>query len=266
VYSTLYRTERTWISLLSAALLVGAVSWLQVAPTYAASISWLVLPGPHLATEQALVLTSAPTNSIPMTPGTVSTPSTAITLKLVVKGTSTILSAAKLRKTTVSPYVVVNEGGGQYTLEHFSGKVTGYSTSGSGTATQTTVKFSFSLATFLRPKSCTRTPTGAPAGCVIPANHLNIGAKSSSPAHGTAIAIAVLATDVMGQRVRGYTGTIHFRSTSPATLPADYTFTSANAGFRAFKGVVFPAAGSNTVTVTDTAAGGTSGKRTFTVT
>jgi hypothetical protein len=266
IHGTARRLTPLWI----AALLVGFGSWLQVAPAQAAPVGWLILPGANLATAQALQISSFPSSStspISVTGG-LPTPSTTGKLKVVVKGKSRLLYAAKLRHTTISPYIVKLGTGGQYDREHPTGTVTGYSTSGSGSTAQTTVTFTISLTGVAGDpiKSCTATRFGAAAGCVLPASHLIIGSKSLSPAHGTAIGFAVLATDVLGQRVRGYTGTVHFTSTSPATLPADYTFTSGDAGLHVFKRVIFPSAGANTVTARDTGAANTFGKRTFNVT
>jgi hypothetical protein len=63
----------------------------------------------------------------------------------------------------------------------------------------------------------------------------------------------------------GYTGTVHFTSSDPqAVLPADYTFTSADAGQHTFA-VTLKTAGSQTVTVADTSGGAVSGQATVAV-
>jgi hypothetical protein len=71
---------------------------------------------------------------------------------------------------------------------------------------------------------------------------------------GQAGTVQVTAMDAFGNVATGYLGTVHFTSTDPsATLPADYTFTAADAGRRVFtNGVVLRTSGSRTVTVTDT--------------
>ena len=52
---------------------------------------------------------------------------------------------------------------------------------------------------------------------------------------GDLIALTVKATDTLGNAVTGYTGTVHFTSTDvQASLPADYTFTAADAGVHTF--------------------------------
>jgi hypothetical protein len=69
---------------------------------------------------------------------------------------------------------------------------------------------------------------------------------------GTSGSIRVTAADSSGTTATGYTGTIHFASTDPAAiLPADYTFTAADAGTRTFS-VMLGTAGTQSVTATDT--------------
>jgi hypothetical protein len=64
----------------------------------------------------------------------------------------------------------------------------------------------------------------------------------------------VTATDAYGNRIHGYLGTVHFSSSDPqAKLPADYTFTVADAGTHVFSGnVILKTAGTQSVTATDT--------------
>jgi Ca2+-binding RTX toxin-like protein len=70
---------------------------------------------------------------------------------------------------------------------------------------------------------------------------------------GEAHSIAVTALDNDHQRLPTYTGTVHFASTDPqAVLPADYTFTAADAGQHTFV-VTLKTVGFWSVTVTDTA-------------
>ena len=77
----------------------------------------------------------------------------------------------------------------------------------------------------------------------------------------------VKAVDANGDVVSTYVGTIQFTSTdASATLPANYTFTSADGGITSFtNGVTFLTAGSHTFTVTDASAGVSSTSSTFTV-
>jgi hypothetical protein len=70
---------------------------------------------------------------------------------------------------------------------------------------------------------------------------------------GTAQTITVTAKDAYGNIVKGYTGTVHFRSSDPqAVLPADYTFTPADGGVHTFSSTL-KTAGSRSITVIDTA-------------
>jgi hypothetical protein len=63
----------------------------------------------------------------------------------------------------------------------------------------------------------------------------------------------------------GYAGTVHFSSTDPqAALPANYTFTSTDAGTHSFP-VTLKTAGSITVTATDTVTSSETGSQTVTV-
>lgn len=65
----------------------------------------------------------------------------------------------------------------------------------------------------------------------------------------------------------GFRGTFHFASSdSQAVLPADYAFTSADAGMHVFSGVVLNMSGTVTITATDPATSFVSGVASFTVT
>jgi hypothetical protein len=73
---------------------------------------------------------------------------------------------------------------------------------------------------------------------------------------GMAFDLTVRAVDPFGQTALGYTGTVHFSSADPhgAALPADYPFTAADHGARAFPGgATLYTAGTWDVTATDTA-------------
>jgi RHS repeat-associated protein len=71
---------------------------------------------------------------------------------------------------------------------------------------------------------------------------------------GSSSTVGIEAQDsCKGNRVTGYTGSVRFSSSDPqATLPATYTFTAADAGFKSFpSGVVLRTAGTQTLVVTD---------------
>jgi hypothetical protein len=95
--------------------------------------------------------------------------------------------------------------------------------------------------------SITITPTAASQFSVV------------APAAVTALTpfcIIVTALDPYGNQVTNYTGTIHFTSSDAlAGLPADYTFTAADAGQHTFSGVTLWQMGTQTITATDTQTG-----------
>jgi photosystem II stability/assembly factor-like uncharacterized protein len=73
---------------------------------------------------------------------------------------------------------------------------------------------------------------------------------------GQPFAVTVTVLDAFGNANEGYRGTVRFSSTDGlATLPANYTFTAADAGAHTFPGVTFRSAGTRTLIVTDTANG-----------
>jgi uncharacterized repeat protein (TIGR03803 family) len=76
----------------------------------------------------------------------------------------------------------------------------------------------------------------------------------ASVTHGVAFSLTLTVEDAYGNVVTGYTGTVHFRSSdSMATLPADYTFTAADAGRHTFVNkAILRKRGKQTITVTDT--------------
>jgi hypothetical protein len=88
----------------------------------------------------------------------------------------------------------------------------------------------------------------------------------TSAVSGTAFTVTVTALTAGNLTDGLYVGTIHFKSTDgQAVLPADYTFTTADAGVHTFT-VTMHATGSVTITVTDTAAGTIKGTATASVT
>ena len=70
---------------------------------------------------------------------------------------------------------------------------------------------------------------------------------------GTVSNVTVTAVDIYGNAATSYTGTIHFSSSDvQASLPADYTFTSADAGAHTFQ-VTLKTSGTQSLSVVDTA-------------
>ena len=84
--------------------------------------------------------------------------------------------------------------------------------------------------------------------------------------------IYVKALDAYGNAATGYRGTVHFTSSdAKAILPADYTFTSGDAGVHTFPytqspGLTLKSAGAQWVRATDKTTGSTTGSQTVTVT
>jgi subtilisin-like proprotein convertase family protein len=99
-----------------------------------------------------------------------------------------------------------------------------------------------------------------PAGSTAPAaSSLTVSGFPSSTTAGKAGSFTVTARDANGNVDTGYTGTVHFTSSDPqAGLPADYTFTAADAGSHTFSAAL-KTAGTQSLSVTDTAASGLSG-------
>ena len=99
---------------------------------------------------------------------------------------------------------------------------------------------------------------------VAPAVSLTVTAPASRVAD-TPFSVTVTMQNAFGGPATGYRGTIHFASTdSAATLPADYTFTTADAGVHTFP-VALHTLGNQTITVQDTATGAITGGATVAV-
>jgi hypothetical protein len=79
---------------------------------------------------------------------------------------------------------------------------------------------------------------------------------------GTAGTFTVTALDPFGNVATGYTGTVHFTSSDPlAGLPADYAFTTADAGINSFSAVL-NTPGLKSITATDSGAPALAGSQT----
>ena len=98
-----------------------------------------------------------------------------------------------------------------------------------------------------------------------PATHLAVSAPASATT-GVPFSVTVTALSASNGTATGYTGTVHFTSSDgQAVLPADYTFTAADAGVHTFTGVALKTVGSQTVTATDTVTASINGSATVTV-
>lgn len=85
------------------------------------------------------------------------------------------------------------------------------------------------------------------------------------PTAGTAINVTMTAQDANGNTATGYAGKVHFTSSDTAAiLPADYTFTVADAGQHTFA-VTFKTSGIQTLTATDSASSTVTGSTSVTV-
>jgi hypothetical protein len=81
--------------------------------------------------------------------------------------------------------------------------------------------------------------------------HFSISAPANASI-GVPFIITVTALDASNHTVTTYRGTVKFTSSDHmASLPADYTFTSADRGVHTFKGVILRTSGSQTITATD---------------
>ena len=87
-----------------------------------------------------------------------------------------------------------------------------------------------------------------------PAASLAVTGLPTPSETGVPLPVTVTARDAYGNVATGYTGTVRFTSSDAgAALPADYTFTTADAGAHAFPGgVMFAHEGTQSVTATDT--------------
>jgi hypothetical protein len=111
--------------------------------------------------------------------------------------------------------------------------------------------------------------TSAPATASVnigpaAASKFTIAGPASAVSSGGAFDLTVTAMDPYGNVATGYAGTVHFSTSAAATLPADYTFTTADQGMHTFY-LTLRTAGSQTVTVTDTQAPALTGQTTVTI-
>jgi hypothetical protein len=102
------------------------------------------------------------------------------------------------------------------------------------------------------------------AGCVSPGTLTFTLAAPTSASTGTAFDVTVTVANSDGSK---YVGTVHFTSSdSGATLPSDYTFTTADAGTHTFSSeVILHTSGSQTITAADAHQPSTAGTATVTV-
>jgi len=92
------------------------------------------------------------------------------------------------------------------------------------------------------------------------ATHFSVTAPANTTS-GTPFNVTVTALDASNTIVTGYTGTVHFTSSSAGTLPSDYTFVGGDNGAHTFS-VTLTSTGSQSITATD---GGITGNANTTV-
>ena len=106
------------------------------------------------------------------------------------------------------------------------------------------------------------TNAGITSVSTIAAATLSVSGLASPRTAGAAGSIVVKALDAGSHVVPGYRGRVHFTSSdSAATLPADYTFTAADAGVHSFL-LSLGTVGTCSVTVTDTVTASITGSKT----
>jgi hypothetical protein len=94
------------------------------------------------------------------------------------------------------------------------------------------------------------------------AKKLVVSGFPSAIAAGTAGSFTVTLYDAYGNIATGYSGTVHFRtSAASASLPANYTFSSANAGVHTFSATL-NTSGTQSITATDTVTTSITGSQT----
>jgi len=107
---------------------------------------------------------------------------------------------------------------------------------------------------------------GTQAGITVnpaAASRLQVSGFPSSVIAGTAHNFTVTAFDPYGNVATGYRGTVTFTSSdSQAALPANYTFTSADAGAHSFSATLNTPGNSQSITATDTVNAGITGTET----
>ena len=105
-----------------------------------------------------------------------------------------------------------------------------------------------------------------------PATHLNVSVGVNPWPAGSKHSVTVTARDAYGDIATGYRGTIHFTtSDAQASVPADYSFTDADAGVHTFPSTSSHAlrletAGTRTVTATDVSHSSITGSHSVVVT
>lgn len=128
-----------------------------------------------------------------------------------------------------------------------------FSAADAGTATITTATTLFTSGVQTVTATSAFLPAATTNVTVTPAAvaKFSISANATTVA-GQTTSVTVTVTDIFGNPAQGYFGTIHFSSTDvQAGLPADYTFTAADAGTHTFA-TILKTAGTQTIRASDT--------------
>jgi len=110
---------------------------------------------------------------------------------------------------------------------------------------------------------CTTATVNVTVNPPPPATHLSVTAPANVT-NGVAFNITVTALDGSNATATGYTGTVHFTSSSSGTMPSDYTFVAGDLGAHTFS-VTLTSNGSRTITATDTVTASITGTATTNV-
>ncbi len=110
---------------------------------------------------------------------------------------------------------------------------------------------------------CTTATVNVTVNPPPPATHFSVSAPANVT-NGVAFNVTVTALDGSNAAATGYTGTVHFTSSSSGTLPSDYTFTAGDLGAHTFS-VTLTSNGPRTITATDTVTGSITGTANTTV-
>jgi hypothetical protein len=116
----------------------------------------------------------------------------------------------------------------------------------------------------------TATITGTQGSITVnarPADHFTVTGYTNPTTAGAAHTFTVTAKDQYNNTDTNYLGTVHITApTDPqAVLPADQTFTAANAGVKSGVSATLKTAGSQSIVATDTASSSRTGSQTVTV-
>ncbi len=135
------------------------------------------------------------------------------------------------------------------------GSATASATASGGVATFSDLKIDTAGSYTLKATDGSLTPANSGSFSVRPAaaSTLSVSGFPTSTTAGVSHNFTVTLRDPYGNIATGYTGTVHFASSDhKATLPANYTFTAADAGIHTFSATL-KTAGIEFITSTDTA-------------